>query len=92
MEPSRLDAVVQSLLIVVCVISGSMQYSSLQSTAPNAILLAQCASSRCCRWRLGPSTNVLVRGNRIANIGPSATTVSGATTIDGHGETLHASA
>jgi predicted amidohydrolase YtcJ len=38
--------------------------------------------------RLGPGTNVLVRGNVIAAIGPSATAGAPALTIDGQGRTL----
>ena len=38
--------------------------------------------------RLGPPTDVLIRGNTIAAIGSSANAVSGATTIDGKGGTL----
>jgi imidazolonepropionase-like amidohydrolase len=38
--------------------------------------------------RLGPSTNVLILGDRIAAVSSSASAASGATIIDGHGETL----
>lgn len=38
--------------------------------------------------RLGPPTDVLVRGNRIAAIGPAARPASAATVIEGRGRTL----
>jgi imidazolonepropionase-like amidohydrolase len=89
MKPPRLCQVVLRLLLVLCVISGSsMQSSSAQSTAPTEILLRNVRVLDVVGGRLSPSTNVLVRGDRVASIGASAATVSGATTIDGHGQTL----
>jgi imidazolonepropionase-like amidohydrolase len=89
MKRPRLYAVVYSLLFVLCVIShSSVQNSAAQATAPKEILLRNVRVLDVVGGRLGSSTNVLVRGNHIASIGPSATTVSEATTIDGHGQTL----
>jgi imidazolonepropionase-like amidohydrolase len=88
MMPSRLYAVVRSLLFALCAtFASSMQYSFAQ-TAPNEILLRNVRVLDVVGGRLGPPTSVLVRGNRIASIGPSATAISGAMTIDGHGQTL----
>jgi imidazolonepropionase-like amidohydrolase len=88
MKPSRLYVVARSLLFALCAISApSMQYSCAQ-TAPNEILLRNVRILDVVHGRLGPPTSVQVRGNRIAGIGPSAKAVSGATTIDGHGQTL----
>jgi imidazolonepropionase-like amidohydrolase len=88
MMASRLYAVVRSLLFTLCAIFvTSMQYSFAQ-TPPNEILLRNVRVLDVISGRLESTTNVLVRGNRIASIGASAVAGSGATIIDGDGQTL----
>ena len=76
MKASRLYVASRSLLIAICAISTpSVQYSCAQ-TAPNEILLRNVRILDVVHGRLGPPASVLVRGNRIAAIGHSASAVS----------------
>jgi imidazolonepropionase-like amidohydrolase len=88
MKPFRLYAVVRSLFFAFCAISASWTQYSFAQTAPNEILLRNVRVLDVVGGRLGSPTSVLVRGNRIASIDPSATAASGAVTIDGKGQTL----
>ena len=65
-----------------------VQKAFAQQTPPKEILLRNVRILDVVNGRLGPSTSVLIRGNRIASINPSATAATGATTIDAHGQTL----
>jgi imidazolonepropionase-like amidohydrolase len=89
MRTFRPGTISRHLLFALCVIfPATTQYSAAQQTPPNEILLRNVRVLDVVGGQLGPSTNVLIRGDRIAMIGSSATAASGATTIDGHGETL----
>jgi imidazolonepropionase-like amidohydrolase len=88
MKPFRLSAVVRSLLFAFCTISASSTQHSFAATPPNEILFRNVRVLDVVGGRLGSPTRVLVRGNRIARIDPSATAVAGALTIDGKGQTL----
>jgi imidazolonepropionase-like amidohydrolase len=88
MKPFRLSAVVRSLLFAFCTISASSTQHSFAPTPPNEILFRNVRVLDVVGGRLGSPTRVLIRGNRIARIDPSATAVAGALTIDGKGQTL----
>jgi imidazolonepropionase-like amidohydrolase len=88
MKPFRLSAVVRSLLFAFCTISASSTQHSFAATPPNEILFRNVRVLDVVGGRLGSPTRVLIRGNRIARIDPSATAVAGALTIDGKGQTL----
>jgi len=88
MMPTRFFAVVCSLLFALCTAFVSSTQYCLAQTVQNEILFRNVRVLDVVNGRLGPPTSVLVRGNRIASIGPSATAVSGATIIDGNGQTL----
>jgi imidazolonepropionase-like amidohydrolase len=79
----------RKFVTAVCILFLSWTQPSLaQQTPPNEILLRNVHVLDVVSGQLGPLTSVLIRGNRIAAIGPSATAAAGATTIDGHGQTL----
>jgi imidazolonepropionase-like amidohydrolase len=65
-----------------------MLESFAQETPAREILLRDVRILDVVGGRLGPSTSVLIQGNRITAIGPSANAAPGTTTIDGHGQTL----
>jgi imidazolonepropionase-like amidohydrolase len=86
---SSLDGASRSLwLLALCVAIVSPMQSSFAQAAQDEILLRNVRVLDVVSGQLGPSTSVLVRGGRIASISTSATAVSGAMTIDGHGQTL----
>ena len=89
MKTFRLCTVTRNLLFALCVIfTGPTQYLLAQQTPPKEILFRNVRVLDVVGGQLGPSTSVLIRGDRIATIGSSATAPSGATIIDGHGKTL----
>jgi imidazolonepropionase-like amidohydrolase len=88
MKPFRFYAVARRLFFAFCAICASSTQHSFAQTPPNEILLRNVRVLDVVGGQLGSPTSVLVRGNRIASIDSSATAVSGATTIDGHGQTL----
>ena len=88
MKPFRLSAVVRSLLFAFCTISASSTQHSFAPAPAKEILFRNVRVLDVVGGRLGSPTRVLVRGNRIARIDPSATAVAGALTIDGKGQTL----
>jgi imidazolonepropionase-like amidohydrolase len=88
MKPFRFYVVACRLFFAFCTIAASLTQQSFAQTPPNEILLRNVRVLDVVGGQLGSPTSVLVRGNRIASIDSSATAVSGATTIDGHGQTL----
>jgi imidazolonepropionase-like amidohydrolase len=88
MKPFRFYAMVRSLFLAFCAVSASSTQHSFAHAPPGEILLRNVRILDVVGGRLGPPTNVLVRGNRIARIDPSATAAAGAMTIDGRGQTL----
>ena len=87
---SRLCTVIRNLAFALCAAFIFSMPSSAQTppAAPTEILLRNVRVLDVVSGQLGPSTNVLVRGNRIASISSSASAGPEATTIDGHGMTL----
>jgi imidazolonepropionase-like amidohydrolase len=76
------------LLALTIVFAPSVPGSPAQQTKPKEVLLKNVHVLDVVGGRLGPTTNVLIQGDRIAAISPSASAGAGATTIDGHGQTL----
>lgn len=86
----RLQWAIRSLIFacisITCVFF--QRHSFAQQTQSNAILLRNVRVLDVVNGRLGPSTSVVIRGNRITTIDPSAVAPEGANVIDGRGRTV----
>jgi imidazolonepropionase-like amidohydrolase len=87
MNPSQLCTPIR-MVLVLCAMLPFSQRSSFAQTAPKEVLFRNVRVLDVVNGRLGAPTSVLIQGNHIAGIGASPAAGAGATTIDGHGQTL----
>jgi imidazolonepropionase-like amidohydrolase len=76
------------LAFVALLLPGNFRAATAQSKAPSEMLFRNVRVLDVVKGELGLATDVLVRGNTIASIGPAPKISFGATVIDGKGRTL----
>src|SRR4030095_15272806 len=89
MKTCPLRAFYRFLIVSLCAISfASAEYLLAQQAPAHEVLFRDVRVLDIVAGRLGPLNNVLIQGNRLAVIGSSAAAGSGATILDGHGQTI----
>lgn len=76
------------ILAFCAALAGVTSPVTAQQSAPSETVFRNVRVLDVVKGELGPATDVVIRGNKIAAIGPSAKTAAGAKIIDGKGRTL----